>query len=189
MSPQTHAVGGIDMSAGKTPQDKVKVMFVCMGNICRSPSAEAVFHYHVQTSGLKDYIHVASSGTHSYHVGEPADSRSHSAALDRGIDMSTHRAQHFKKEHFEQYDYILVMDRKNHDHVMSMCPNGSQEKVHYFLDFAPQLNVQEVPDPYFGGPDGFEHVLDLIEAASAGLMSEIRERYVDPPLLHPEINA
>jgi protein-tyrosine phosphatase len=177
------------MSANRTPQDKVKVMFVCMGNICRSPSAEAVFQYMVQTSGLKDYVQVASSGTHDYHVGRPADTRSHQAALDRGVDMAEHRAQHFKKEHFEQYDYILVMDHKNHEHVMHMCPNGFQEKVHYFLDFAPQLNVKEVPDPYFGGTDGFENVLDLIEAASAGLMSEIRDRYVDPPQLHSEINA
>lgn len=177
------------MGPNRTPQDKVKVMFVCMGNICRSPSAEAVFHYMVETSGLKEYVEVASSGTHDAHVGHPADTRSHQAALDRGVDMSSHRAQHFKKEHFDQYDYILVMDRKNHDHVMRLCPKGSQEKVHYFLDFAPQLNVQEVPDPYSGGPDGFENVLDLIEAASAGLMSEIRDRFVDPPRLHPEINV
>jgi protein-tyrosine phosphatase len=177
------------MNVKRTPQDKVKVMFVCMGNICRSPSAEAVFHYHIQTSGLKDYVEVASSGTHDYHVGHPADARSHQAALDRGIDMGTHRAQHFKKEHFAQYDYILVMDRANYDHVMHMCPNGFQDRVHYFLDFAPQLNVKEVPDPYFGGAEGFENVLDLIEAASAGLMSEIRDRFVDPPQVHGEINV
>lgn len=177
------------MNANRTPQDKVKVMFVCMGNICRSPSAEAVFHYNIQTSGLKDYVEVASSGTHDYHVGGPADARSHQAALGRGIDMTSHRAQHFKKEHFEQYDYILVMDRSNYDHVMRMCPNGFQDKVHYFLDFAPQLKVKEVPDPYHGGPEGFENVLDLIEAASAGLMSEIRDRFVDPPQIHGEINV
>lgn len=177
------------MNGKKSPQDPVKVMFVCMGNICRSPSAEAVFHYMVQTSGLKEYVFVASSGTHGYHVGEPADARSHQAALDRGIDMSAHRAQHFKREHFEEYDYILVMDRANHEHVMKMCPNGAQEKIHYFMDFAPQLKVKEVPDPYFGGSDGFENVLDLIEAASAGLMSEIRDRFVDPPHLHSEINV
>lgn len=171
------------------PIDKVKVLFVCMGNICRSPSAEAVFHNHIETSDLKPYVEVASAGTHDYHVGQPADHRSHKAALDRGIDMGQHRAQHFKKEHFDEYDYILVMDDTNYNHVMKMCPNNHQEKVHYFLDFAPQLGVREVPDPYYGGPDGFEHVLDLIEAATAGLMSEIRSRYVDPPRLHPEINV
>lgn len=173
----------------KNPQDKVKVMFVCMGNICRSPSAEAVFHYMVQTSGLRDFIEVASSGTHDYHVGGPADKRSHAAALNRGVDMSSHKAQHLKKDHFTYYDYLLVMDQNNYDHAIRLCPAEHQHKVYYFLDFAPQLNVKEVPDPYYGGEDGFEHVLDLIEAASAGLMAEIRERHIDPANPHPEITA
>jgi protein-tyrosine phosphatase len=177
------------MSPNRSPQDKVKVLFICMGNICRSPSAEAVFHHMVETSALKDYIEVASAGTHNYHVGDRADHRSHQAASDRGFDLSKHRAQHFKKEHFDYYDYLLVMDDNNYEHVMRMCPKGHEEKVHYFMDFAPQLGVKEVPDPYYGGADGFDHVLDLIEAASAGLMSEIRDRYVDPPKLHPEINV
>lgn len=171
------------------PINQVKVLFVCMGNICRSPSAEAVFHNMVQNNGLKPYVEVASAGTHSYHVGDPADLRSHQAALDRGVDMSRHRAQHLKKEHFDYYDYILVMDTDNYANTIRICPPHLQEKVHYFMDFAPQLNVKEVPDPYFGGPDGFEHVLDLVEAASAGLMADIRTRYVDPPKMHPEINA
>lgn len=173
----------------KSPRDKVKVMFVCMGNICRSPSAEAVFHYMVQTSGLRDYVEVASSGTHDYHVGGAADKRSHAAAKSRGIDLSAHRAQHLKKEHCAEYDYIIVMDRSNYHHVMDICPPEHQEKIHYFLDFAPQLNLKEVPDPYFGGSEGFENVLDLVEAASAGLMAEIRERHVDPANTHPEINV
>lgn len=173
----------------KNKTDKVKVMFVCMGNICRSPSAEAVFHYMAQTGGLRDYIEVASSGTHDYHVGGPADKRSHAAALSRGIDMTNHKAQHFKKEHCEQYDYIVVMDRVNHEHVMRHCPAEHQHKVHYFLDFAPQLNLKEVPDPYYGGADGFDNVLDLVEAASAGLLAEIRERHIDPANPHPEITA
>jgi protein-tyrosine phosphatase len=177
------------MNASRTPQDKVKVMFVCMGNICRSPSAEGVFQYMVQTSGLKDYIWVASAGTDNAHAGGPADPRSIEAAHKRGFDLSSHRAQHFKKEFFEEYDYILVMDRKNHDHVMRLCPKGAQDKVHYFLDFAPQLNMKEVPDPYYGGVNGFENVLDLIEAASSGLLSEIRTRFVDPACAHPEINV
>lgn len=173
----------------RTPQNKVKVMFVCMGNICRSPSAEAVFHHMVETSGLRDYVEVASSGTHDYHVGGPADSRSHGALLNRGIDMSSHKAQQFKRVHFDEYDYILVMDRVNHAHVMDMCPTGHAEKVHYFLDFAPQLNLKEVPDPYYSGAEGFERVLDLVEAAAAGLMAEIRERFVDPARSHSEINV
>lgn len=175
--------------ASSQPPRKIKVMFVCMGNICRSPSAEGVFHYMVQTSGFRDHIEVASAGTDDYHVGGPADRRSLAAALSRGIDLSNHRAQQFKKHHFDEYDYILVMDRLNHDHVMRMCPNGHQDKVHYFLDFAPQLNLQEVPDPYYGGAEGFDRVLDYIEAAAAGLLSEIRDRHLDPPNLHPEIKA
>ncbi len=170
-------------------QKPVSVMFVCMGNICRSPSAEAMFRYHVETGGFGAFIQVASSGTHGYHVGHPADARSHQTALARGIDMSAHRAQQFKPEHVEQFDYILVMDHANHEHVMRVCPNGLQHKIHYFLDFAPQLRVKEVPDPYYGGPDGFEHVLDLIEAASAGLLSDIRTRWMDPPPVAREINT
>ena len=169
--------------------DKVKVLFVCMGNICRSPSAKAVFAYSVETSDLKDYIEVDSAGTHDYHVGGQADPRSIEAAKQRGIDMSSHRARQVHKNDFEKYDYILVMDKKNHDHLMKDCPRGLQEKIHYFLDFAPQTGVKEVPDPYYGGEDGFGHVLDLIEAATAGLMSDIRERHVDPAPKHEEING
>lgn len=171
------------------PLVKVKVMFVCMGNICRSPSAEAVFRYHVESSNLAHSVEVASSGTHNYHVGDSADPRSYKAALKRGVNISAHRAQHLKTEHFRDYDYILVMDDANYSHVTNLCPPQYLEKVHYFMDFAPQIGVREVPDPYLGGEEGFEHVLDLIEAATAGLMSEIRDRHIDPPRLHPEINA
>lgn len=177
------------MAPDAQPPQKIKVLFVCMGNICRSPSAEGVFRAMVQTSGLKDYVEVASAGTHAYHVGEQADPRSRKAAASRNIDIENHRAQHLKKKHFEEYDYIVVMDHANHRNALEICPPGHCDKLHYFMDFAPQLNVKEVPDPYFGGVDGFEHVLDLIEAASAGLMSDIRERHIDPPPVHKEITA
>lgn len=166
---------------------KVKVLFVCMGNICRSPSAKGVFSYMVETSDLAPYVEVDSAGTHDYHVGRKADERSLAAALKRGIDMATHRARQVSDEDFACYDYILVMDQRNHSHLMRDCPPEYRDKIHYFMDFAPQLNVKEVPDPYYGGEDGFEHVLDLIEAASAGLMSEIRTRFVDPPPVHSEV--
>ncbi len=166
---------------------KVKVLFVCMGNICRSPSAKAVFANMLLGSDLHKVVEVDSAGTHGYHVGERADQRSHQAALKRGVDMSDHRARQVVREDFAAFDYILVMDRKNHDHLMRECPPPHREKIHYLLDFAPQLGVREVPDPYYGGEHGFEHVLDLIEAASAGLMSEIRTRLVDPPKLHTEV--
>lgn len=167
----------------------VKVLFVCMGNICRSPSAEAVFRNMIVRNGLVDRVHIASAGTHEYHVGNPADPRSHSAAEKRGVDLSNHRAQQLQGKHFEEYHYILVMDDVNHHTVMKMCPLGQSEKVHYLMDFAPQLGVREVPDPYNGGVDGFDNVLDLVEAAAAGLFSEIRERFLDPIDLHPEINV
>lgn len=167
---------------------KVKVLFVCMGNICRSPSAEGVFRAIVQKSAFRDYVEIASAGTHDYHVGGPADPRSAAAAKDRGYDLDSHRAQQFKPADFDYYDYILVMDETNHRHVMRMCPKDHADKVHYFMDFAPQLGVKEVPDPYHGGPEGFDHVLDLVEAASEGLLSEIRDRHLDPPPVHKEIN-
>jgi protein-tyrosine phosphatase len=176
------------MPAADTSQ-KIRVLFVCMGNICRSPSAEGVFRNDVEAGGFHDYVEVASAGTHDYHVGAPADRRSHAAAGNRGIDLGGHRAQHLTRQDFDIYDYIVVMDDANYRHVMKMCPPGHAEKVHYFMDFAPQLGVREVPDPYHGGPEGFDHVLDLIEAASVGLLSDIRERHIDPPNLHPEINA
>jgi protein-tyrosine phosphatase len=169
--------------------DKVKVLFVCMGNICRSPSAEAVFRNMMIRNGLLGRVEIASAGTHDYHVGKPADHRSHAAAAKRGLDLSNHKAQQLKEIHFEDYDYILVMDDENYRAVMKICPLGASEKVHYLMDFAPQLGVKEVPDPYYGGADGFDYVLDLLEAASAGLFSEIRERYIDPVDWHPEINV
>lgn len=177
------------MTEHQPVRNKVKVLFVCMGNICRSPSAEAVFRHMVETGGFGDYLEIASAGTHDYHVGKPADRRSHQAASARGYDMSEHRAQHLRKQHFDKYDYIVVMDDVNHQAVMAMCPAHCQEKVHYFMDFAPQLGIREIPDPYYGGEGGFEDVLDLVSAASAGLMAEIRERFIDPPTLHSEINA
>lgn len=168
---------------------KVKVLFVCMGNICRSPSAEGVFRNLVMRNGLLDRIEIASAGTHGYHVGSKADPRSHMAAASRGIDLGNHQAQQLKDVHFEDYDYILVMDEANYEEVMRRCPRGAEKKVHYLMDFAPQLGIREVPDPYYGGTDGFEHVLDLIEAASAGLFSELRDRFIDPVDWHPEINV
>lgn len=169
--------------------DKVKVLFVCMGNICRSPSAEAVFRNMMIRNGLLERVEIASAGTDDYHVGAPADHRSHAAAKKRGIDLDSHRAQQLKDIHFEAYDYILVMDDANYRAVMKRCPLGASEKVHYLMDFAPQLGVKEVPDPYYGGQNGFDHVLDLVEAAAAGLFSEIRTRYIEPVDLHPEINV
>ncbi|WP_353570947.1 low molecular weight protein-tyrosine-phosphatase [Candidatus Albibeggiatoa sp. nov. BB20] len=157
----------------------VKVLFVCMGNICRSPTAEGVFTYLVQRADLEEKIGIDSAGTHAYHVGEPADLRSQQAAQKRGIDMSQIRARRVAKNDFEKFDYLLAMDRDNYTVLKYLCPKGQEHKLSMFLDFAPDLNVKEVPDPYYGGSQGFEHVLDLIEAASQGLLDDIRQQHLN----------
>jgi protein-tyrosine phosphatase len=157
--------------------DKVKVLFVCMGNICRSPSAWGVFRYVVKTAGLQDQIDIDSAGTHDYHIGDLADARSHKAAFERGIDLSDHRARQVSIKDFKHYDYILAMDNVNMERLDRDCPKEYREKVRLFLEFAPHTNYTEVPDPYYGGPRGFELVLDLIEAASEGLLEDIKQKY------------
>lgn len=155
----------------------IKVLFVCMGNICRSPTADGVFKHIVEQAGLSDQIYIDSAGTHSYHIGSQPDSRSQAAALKRGIDLSSLRARQVNREDFAKFDYVLAMDRENYRDLQSLCSPEQAKKLHLFLEFAPELETREVPDPYFGrGQDGFEHVLNLIEAASQGLLTDIRQR-------------
>ncbi len=154
----------------------IKVLFVCMGNICRSPTADGIFTDLVKKEGLRDQIKIDSAGTHAYHIGEPPDLRSQEAALKRGIDLSALRARKVEKSDFSQFDYILAMDKENYQGLQKICPREQADRLHLFLDFAPNLGVQEVPDPYFGGVKGFDYVLDLVEAASVGLLAEIRQR-------------
>jgi len=155
----------------------IKVLFVCMGNICRSPTADGVFKHIVEQAGLGDQIYIDSAGTHSYHIGSQPDSRSQAAALKRGIDLSSLRARQVNREDFVEFDYVLAMDRDNYRDLQSLCLPEQAKKLHLFLEFAPKLETREVPDPYFGrGQDGFEHVLNLIEAASQGLLTDIRQR-------------
>ncbi|MEK7991324.1 MAG: low molecular weight protein-tyrosine-phosphatase [Thiotrichaceae bacterium] len=157
----------------------IKVLFVCMGNICRSPTAEGVFTHLVQQANLQEKIHIDSAGTHAYHIGEPPDLRSQQVARKRGIDMSQLRARRVAADDFEEFDYVLAMDRDNYSILKRACPKGQEHKLSMFLDFAPDLNVKEVPDPYYGGGNGFEHVLDLIEAASRGLLDDIRQQHLN----------
>jgi protein-tyrosine phosphatase len=135
---------------------KIKVLFVCMGNICRSPTAEGVFARLLIDQQLSDYVEIDSAGTHAYHAGEAPDLRAQRAASARGVDLSTIRSRKFTKGDFEDFDYILAMDDENYTILMQSCPGDFQEKVRYFMDFAPQLNCREVPDPYYGGHYGFE---------------------------------
>ncbi len=150
-------------------------MFVCMGNICRSPLAQGVFEGVLRCEELEGEVFVDSAGTGRWHVGEPPDERALSAASLRGLDISAQRARQLRPEDCETFDYILTMDEENYRTVCSLC-RGSVV-VRPFLDFADSPE-REVPDPYYGGPDGFERVLDLVEKASEGLLEDIRERYL-----------
>jgi len=156
----------------------VNVLFVCTGNICRSPSAEGVFRTLVQRQGLAERIGIDSAGTHAYHIDEPPDPRAQEAALERGVDLSALRGRRAGPEDFSRFDYVLAMDRENHADLLAICPPGAEDRVRLFLDFAPELGEREVPDPYYGGVASFELVLDMIEAASAGLLAHIRQNHL-----------
>ena len=155
----------------------LKVLFVCMGNICRSPTAHGVFEQAVKVAGLADRIQVESAGTHAYHIGETPDPRSSQVAKRRGIDLAYIRAQKVDSADFEEFDYILAMDRDNYRNLEQACPPEHLPKVQLFLEYAPHLNEIEVPDPYYGGAHGFERVLDMVEAASEGLLNHIQKRH------------
>ena len=152
----------------------ISVLFVCTGNICRSPTAEGVFRELIAREKLVDRIDVASAGTHGWHVGNPPDPRSISAASLRGIDISTQRARQFKAGDFETNDYVLAMDSENDRFLRPLHREGMRARLAKFLEFAPHLGQADVPDPYYGEGDGFENVLDMIEAASDGLLADIR---------------
>lgn len=154
----------------------IKVLFVCTGNICRSPTAEGVFRALVENHGLSDHIMVDSAGTHAYHVGEPPDSRSAAAARKRGIDLSNQRARKVKASDFDDFDLLLAMDRSHQQSLIQLCPKAREDRVRLFLSFAPELGLRDVPDPYYGAGDGFERVLDMIEAGSRGLLDHVRTR-------------
>ena len=149
------------------------VLFVCMGNICRSPTAEAVFRYYARQSGLD--LLIDSAGTLDYHSGDKPDGRARKAGERRGYDFSSIRARKVTSEDFERFDLILAMDKDNYRNLMALAPEDADSgKVQLFLDYAPNSRYQEVPDPYYGGAKGFELVLDLIEDASQGLIESIR---------------
>ncbi len=153
---------------------RTKIMFVCLGNICRSPMAEGSFRQLVKDEDVEHLVEIASAGTGAWHVGNPPDDRAMATALARGIDISTQRAQKVKPADFDYFDYLLAMDQENFDNLMRMAPADHRHKVKLFLDFAPDQPEREVPDPYYGGAQGFEHVFDLVQAASRGLLEEIR---------------
>jgi protein-tyrosine phosphatase len=155
----------------------VKVLFVCMGNICRSPAGEAVFQKLVDEAGLSDRVKVDSAGTLGYHAGEAADERMRRAAHSRGVNI-TSRARKFRPADFEEFDYILVADDHNMSELDRLATQQWQRgRLQLMMDFARAKDApREVPDPYYGGPEGFEQVLDLLEDACAGLLEAVRTR-------------
>jgi protein-tyrosine phosphatase len=143
-----------------------------MGNICRSPTAEGVFRHKVEQASLQDRIAIDSAGTHAYHVGNPPDTRAQNAALKRNIDLSSQRARRVNADDFSTFDYVIAMDDSNRRDLLSICPDGFEDRIHLFLDFA-ECHETEVPDPYYGQGRGFEIVLDLVEEAAEGLLKRI----------------
>lgn len=154
----------------------IKVLLVCMGNICRSPTAEGVLRAHVERAGLAGEVEIDSAGTHAYHVGEPPDPRSQKAAAKRGYELSHLRARRVTTADFLRFDLILAMDRGNRDMLHEACPPEERHRIKLLLEYARNAQHDEVPDPYYGGPEGFERVLDLIEDAATGLVEELRQR-------------
>jgi len=149
-----------------------RILFVCMGNSCRSPTAEGVFRAMAEAEGMA--VEVDSAGTGGWHVGERPDRRATEAAAQRGIDLSSQRARQARAVDFHEFDHILAMDRANLEDLKAIMPRGARAELRLLLDYAPDQPVREVPDPYYGGQQGFERVLDLIEAASAGLLARLR---------------
>lgn len=150
-----------------------RVLFVCMGNICRSPTAEGVFRHLVEQQGLAGRIMVDSAGTHDYHAGDAPDPRSQAAAARRGYDLSGLRARQVVPDDFSAYHYILAMDKANLRLLQQRCPENCRDRLKLFLEFADDGALREVPDPYYGGAQGFEEVLDLVEHAAQGLLRDI----------------
>jgi len=152
----------------------MRVLFVCMGNICRSPMAEGVFRHHVQQAGLEGLIAIDSAGTHDYHVGEAPDLRAQRAAGRRGYDLATLRGRQVSRADFLEFDYVLAMDEVNLRALERLCPPQHAHKLKLFMEFGVNAAPREVPDPYYGGDQGFERVLDMVEDASQGLLAHLR---------------
>ena len=149
------------------------ILFVCMGNICRSPTAEGVFRRLVAERAPDLGIEIDSAGTHDYHVGDPPDRRAIEAALRRGVDIRSLRARMVEETDFERFDLVIAMDRLNRETLLDRSPTQYRDRVRLFLEFAPAIDEEDVPDPYYGGSVGFERVLDLAEEASMGLLDEV----------------
>lgn len=154
----------------------VKILFVCMGNICRSPTAEGVFRHFLHVNRLDDRVEVDSAGTHGYHVGESPDMRTQRAAASRGYDLSSMRARKVAPQDLAYFDLILAMDRNNLEALKRICPPEKYERLGLFMKYANNFDDDEVPDPYYGLGHGFDLVLDMVEDAARGLVDVLRQR-------------
>jgi protein-tyrosine phosphatase len=166
----------MDSMAFDENQTQVSVLLVCLGNICRSPTAEGVLRKMLADAGLDGRVHVDSAGTTGYHEGAPPDARAVAAARVRGFDLSGIRARRLVPEDFERFDLILAMDEENLGDLRDVAPDGARARLGLLLDYAAGQRGRAVPDPYYGGRNGFERVLDLVTEACAGLVDELRRR-------------
>ena len=156
--------------------EPVKVLFVCMGNICRSPTAQGVFQSLVDEQGLGESIQVDSAGTHSYHIGSPPDLRSQAMAQSRGVDLTNLRARRFVSGDFTDFDYLLGMDHSNLANMLALKPDETRATVKLMLDYSDRFEQRDIPDPYFG-EDGFDLVFDMIDDAARGLLRNLRSQH------------
>jgi protein-tyrosine phosphatase len=152
---------------------KHRLLFVCLGNICRSPMAEGVFRRIAEEEGVLDRFEIDSAGMGDWHIGQAPDTRAQAAARKRGMDIAGQRARQVTPADYGRFDLILAMDDSNFDELIGLAPKSELHKVRLFLDYAPEAGARNVPDPFYGGSEGFDHALDLIEAAARGLLAEL----------------
>jgi protein-tyrosine phosphatase len=162
-------------TSNKQALKKTSILFVCMGNICRSPTAEGVFRYKAEQAGISDKLMIDSAGTHAYHIGSEPDLRSQEFAKKRGIDLSQQRARKVHHDDFTRFDFIIAMDKDNLAILRSLCPAEHQHKLTLMMRYASHSDTEIVPDPYYGGANGFDMVLDYIEDASDGLLAILKK--------------
>jgi protein-tyrosine phosphatase len=155
-----------------------RILFVCSGNICRSPTAEGVFLNLVRSRNLDNRISADSAGTGAWHQGQAPDARSQQTALTRGIDISDQRARAVRADDFAAFDLIMAMDSSHLHSLRASCPTAHIDRLRLFMDYAPETGIADVPDPYYGAGDGFARVFDMIEAASSGLLRDIEENHL-----------
>lgn len=169
-------ISTMDLSANKsiTKENHYKICFVCLGNICRSPTAEGVFQHLIDNRGLEDYFEVDSAGTSAYHIGESANSKSQRTANKHGITLHS-KARQFKTFDLEYFDLILAMDNENLSNVQRMANGNHSQKIGRMRDFDPKPGDREVPDPYYGGPEGFENVFQIVKRSCEQLLDELEE--------------